>query len=70
MLFLNLSSEVADSFTSKYREVAEQQKGEGISFLIGDLEASQGAFQVRIFSFCHPTFASLSKCFFDMVNVL
>ena len=69
MLFLNLSSEIADSFTSKYREVAEEHKG-GISFLIGDLEASQGAFQVRIFSFCHSTFASLSKCFFDMVNVL
>ncbi|GLT69519.1 hypothetical protein SLA2020_416640, partial [Shorea laevis] len=45
MLFLNFSSEVADSLKSKYREVAEQYKGEGISFLIGDLEASQGAFQ-------------------------
>jgi protein disulfide-isomerase A1 len=46
MLFLNFSHEVADSFKSKYREVAEQFKGEGISFLIGDLDASQGAFQV------------------------
>ncbi|XP_018858114.1 protein disulfide-isomerase-like [Juglans regia] len=45
MLFLNFSSEIADSIKSKYREVAEQSKGEGISFLIGDLEASQGAFQ-------------------------
>jgi protein disulfide-isomerase A1 len=45
MLFLNFSNEVADSLKSKYREVAEQYKGEGISFLIGDLEASQGAFQ-------------------------
>jgi len=45
MLFLNFSHEVADSFKSKYREVAEQFKGEGISFLIGDLDASQGAFQ-------------------------
>jgi len=44
-LFLNFSNEVADSLKSKYREVAEQYKGEGISFLIGDLEASQGAFQ-------------------------
>ncbi|XP_062020071.1 protein disulfide-isomerase-like [Rosa rugosa] len=45
MLFLNFSSDVADAFKSKYREVAEKYKGEGISFLVGDLEASQGAFQ-------------------------
>lgn len=45
MLFLNLSGEGAESFKSKYHEVAEQHKGEGISFLLGDLEASQGAFQ-------------------------
>lgn len=50
MLFLNFSNEVADPFQSKYREVAEQFKGEGISFLIGDLDASQGAFQVSMFS--------------------
>lgn len=63
MLFLNFSNEVADSLKSKYREVAEQYKGEGISFLIGDLEASQGAFQVRIISVCHSTFASLFYMF-------
>ncbi|XP_024171556.1 protein disulfide-isomerase-like [Rosa chinensis] len=45
MLFLNFSSDVADAFKSKYREEAEKYKGEGISFLVGDLEASQGAFQ-------------------------
>ncbi|KAK2659474.1 hypothetical protein Ddye_006007 [Dipteronia dyeriana] len=45
MLFLNISSEAGDSFKSKYHEVAVQYKGEGISFLLGDLEASQGAFQ-------------------------
>ncbi|KAK9945823.1 hypothetical protein M0R45_011319 [Rubus argutus] len=45
MLFLNFSSDVADAFKSKYREVAEKYKGEGISFLLGDLDASQGAFQ-------------------------
>ncbi|KAK3230630.1 hypothetical protein Dsin_002511 [Dipteronia sinensis] len=45
MLFMNISSEAGDSFKSKYHEVAEQYKGEGISFLLGDLEASQGAFQ-------------------------
>ncbi|XP_009351078.2 protein disulfide-isomerase [Pyrus x bretschneideri] len=45
MLFLNFSDESSDAFKSTYREVAEKYKKEGISFLIGDLEASQGAFQ-------------------------
>ncbi|GAV71959.1 Thioredoxin domain-containing protein/Thioredoxin_6 domain-containing protein [Cephalotus follicularis] len=45
MLFINTSSEASASFKSKYREVAEGYKGEGISFLLGDIEASQGAFQ-------------------------
>ncbi|KAI6689413.1 hypothetical protein NL676_026241 [Syzygium grande] len=45
MLFMNFSTEGAESFTSKYRDVAEQFKGQGISFLMGDLEAGQGAFQ-------------------------
>ncbi|KAI8531353.1 hypothetical protein RHMOL_Rhmol11G0129900 [Rhododendron molle] len=45
MLFVNFSSENVDAFKSKYRDVAEQYKGKGISFLMGDVEASQGAFQ-------------------------
>lgn len=45
MLFLDHSSELFDAFKSKYHEVAEQYKGKGINFLLGDLEASQGAFQ-------------------------
>ncbi|CAN0892353.1 Protein disulfide-isomerase, partial [Linum grandiflorum] len=45
MLFVNFTNEVADTFKSKYREVAEQYKGQGIIFLIGDVDASQGAFQ-------------------------
>lgn len=45
MLFLNFSSELVDTFKSKYHDVAKQYKGKGISFLIGDLEASHGAFQ-------------------------
>ncbi|KAK4747339.1 hypothetical protein SAY87_026376 [Trapa incisa] len=45
MLFINFSNEISESFKSNYRDVAEQFKGEGISFLLGDLEASQGAFQ-------------------------
>ena len=46
MLFLNFSSEHFDALKSKYQEVALGFKGKGVSFLIGDLDASQGAFQV------------------------
>nr|UZC53371.1 petunia protein disulfide isomerase-1 [Petunia x hybrida] len=45
MLFVNFNSDLIDTFKSKYHEVAEQFKGNDISFLIGDVEASQGAFQ-------------------------
>ncbi|KAA8547045.1 hypothetical protein F0562_003474 [Nyssa sinensis] len=45
MLFLNFSSELADAFKSKYNDVAGLYKGKGVSFLLGDLEYSQGAFQ-------------------------
>lgn len=48
MLFINFTAENADSLKSKYREAAEQYKQDGISFLVGDVEASQGAFQVGI----------------------
>lgn len=50
MLFANLNTEGFDSLQSKYREVAEQYKGKGISFLLGDVEASQAAFQVSLYS--------------------
>lgn len=53
-MFLNFSSEGVDAFKSKYREVAEKYNKVGISFLIGDLESSQGAFQVRIISLSEP----------------
>lgn len=45
MLFINFAAEAAESLKSKYREAAEQYRKEGISFLVGDVEASQGAFQ-------------------------
>ncbi|CAL1412483.1 unnamed protein product [Linum trigynum] len=45
MLFVNFTNEVAESFKSTYREVAEQYKGQGLIFLIGDVDSSQGAFQ-------------------------
>ena len=50
MMFLDASSDGADAFTSKYREVAEKFRSEGINFLVGDLAASEGAFQVGGFS--------------------
>lgn len=46
MLFLNFSNEDFEDFKSKYQSAAEHYKGQNISFLIGDLDASQGAFQV------------------------
>ncbi|KAJ0973168.1 hypothetical protein J5N97_021127 [Dioscorea zingiberensis] len=45
MLFLNFSNGNFDSFKSKFQDVAEHYKGKGIIFLVGDLDASQGAFQ-------------------------
>ncbi|XP_057490551.1 protein disulfide-isomerase-like [Actinidia eriantha] len=45
MLFMNFSGEHVDAFKSKYRDVAEQYKGKGINFLMGDMESSQGAFE-------------------------
>ena len=45
MLFANFTSASTEAFKAKYREIAEQYKQQGISFLIGDVESSQGAFQ-------------------------
>ncbi|KAJ1378130.1 Thioredoxin-like superfamily [Sesbania bispinosa] len=45
MLFINFTADTADSLKLKYRETAEQYRQEGIRFLVGDVEASQGAFQ-------------------------
>ncbi|KAF8088456.1 hypothetical protein N665_0541s0021 [Sinapis alba] len=45
MLFINFTGEGAESLKSKYREVAASYKGQGFSFLLGDAENSQGAFQ-------------------------
>lgn len=43
---MNFSSDNFETFKSKYHDVAEHYKGKSISFLLGDLESSQGAFQV------------------------
>lgn len=46
MLFLNFSTGPFDSFKSAYYAAVEEFHNKEIKFLIGDLEASQGAFQV------------------------
>lgn len=46
LLFLNFSSDQFEAFKSAYGDVAGDYKGKTISFLMGDLDASQGAFQV------------------------
>lgn len=45
LLFVNFSSEL-EAFKSKYNDVAKLYKGEGVSFLLGDVEAGEGAFEV------------------------
>ncbi|XP_013599001.1 PREDICTED: protein disulfide isomerase-like 1-1 [Brassica oleracea var. oleracea] len=45
MFFINFTEESAETLKSKYREVATSNKGQGLSFLLGDAENSQGAFQ-------------------------
>ncbi|KAL8126140.1 hypothetical protein AgCh_013429 [Apium graveolens] len=45
MLFINFSTEKFDDFKTKFNEVAAEHKEKGLNFLLGDLEASQGAFQ-------------------------
>ncbi|ERN04736.1 hypothetical protein AMTRI_Chr11g100020 [Amborella trichopoda] len=45
MLFTNFSSDDFEALKSKYHDVARHYKGKGVSFLLGDVESSQGAFQ-------------------------
>ncbi|KAL8098878.1 hypothetical protein AgCh_031555 [Apium graveolens] len=45
MLFVNFSTEKFDDFKIKFNEVVVEHKEKGLIFLLGDLEASQGAFQ-------------------------
>lgn len=44
LLFINFTTDF-DSYKSKYEQVAGEYKSKGISFLLGDLDASQGALQ-------------------------
>lgn len=43
---MNFSSDLYDAFKSKLHDVALQFKGQGIIFLMGDVESSAQAFQV------------------------
>ncbi|KAI3825292.1 hypothetical protein L1987_06773 [Smallanthus sonchifolius] len=45
MLFLDFNHEHIDGFKSKYTDVAGLYKGKGLSFLLGDVKASQAALQ-------------------------
>lgn len=42
---MNFSTEF-DAFQSKYKDVAVSYKGDGLSFLLGDVEAGAGVFKV------------------------
>lgn len=46
MLFLSFSDDRAEEFRTQFHEAANQYSANNISFLIGDVTASQGAFQV------------------------
>ncbi|BAS79203.1 Os02g0554900, partial [Oryza sativa Japonica Group] len=45
MLFLSFSDDRAEEFRTQFHEAANQYSANNISFLIGDVTASQGAFQ-------------------------
>lgn len=51
LLFLRFNSYKFDVYKSKLHEVAELYKGKNISFLIGDSENSESAFEVVIYPF-------------------
>lgn len=51
---MNFSSDLFDAFKSKLHDVALQFKGQGIIFLMGDVETSAQAFQVRKNCFLGP----------------
>lgn len=48
MLFLNFSDDRMEAFRSQIQEAAKQFSANNISFLIGDVEAADRAFQVVI----------------------
>jgi len=51
MLFLNFSDDRIEAFKSQIQDAAKKFSANNISFLIGDVEAADRAFQVVIRSF-------------------
>ncbi|MQL82452.1 hypothetical protein Taro_014912 [Colocasia esculenta] len=49
MFFLDFSGENFEAFKSAYHDIARNSKGKKISFLMGDLNASERAFEVIFF---------------------
>ncbi|KAL2339762.1 hypothetical protein Fmac_007702 [Flemingia macrophylla] len=45
MLFINFTAEGAESFKSKFRELAQQYRQQGLRFLVGHVKSSKGHFQ-------------------------
>ena len=49
MLLVNFSGENPDAFKEKFKDVATAYQGKGVSFLLGDLEATKNVLQVYFF---------------------
>jgi len=56
MLFLNFSDDRIEAFKSQIQEAAKKFSANNISFLIGDVESADRAFQVAICSFSEYLF--------------
>lgn len=56
MLFLNFSDDRIEAFKSQIQEAAKLFSANNISFLIGDVETAERAFQVVICSFSEHLF--------------
>lgn len=62
MLFANFSKE-QDVFQAKYKNVATLYKGKGLKFMFGDVDSTQNAFQVVMFStYCNSFFPYSFEC--------
>lgn len=66
MLFANFSKE-QDLFQAKYKNAATLYKGKGLSFMFGDVDSTQNAFQVVIFSFTATFFSPLHLNVSDLI---
>lgn len=69
-MFVNFSKEL-DSFQSNYKDAATLYKGKGISFLLGDVDVTQNAFQVLLppLVFSASIFFLFHVCVFFLMRV-